>query len=205
MPAHEPAGRPLKFENAAALQQKIDEYFGSCDPHIAKRQVKIRKQDGSSYWAEEEYMTEQEPYGIVNLAYYLDCSRQTLLNYESGKYDNEALDATTRQEIVDTIKRAKLKVEAFNERALHRGQMVAGIIFTLKNNHDWIDRKELTGKDGESLTMSPADAAAIQSALETVANGNSVANGADQNAVPAEAESTGVQPTIPESHPEAAA
>lgn len=169
-------GRPLKFQTAAELQQKIDEYFGKCEPHIAKQQVQVRKQDGSMYWAEQEYMTDQQPYTITGLALALDTTRKTLLDYETGDYDNKDLDEGIRQEFSDTIKKAKLKIHEFNESRLFSGQMVAGVIFSLKNNFGWKDSKELTGKDGAPLVMSPADASAIQTAISElgeIANGNS--------------------------------
>ena len=51
------AGRPLKFETVAELQQKIEEYFNKC-------RVKER------------------PLTVSGLAVHLKTSRETLLNYE---------------------------------------------------------------------------------------------------------------------------
>ena len=51
-------GRPLKFENAAELQIKIDDYFNFCDE-------------------------KGKPYTITGLALALDTCRDTLLEYEN--------------------------------------------------------------------------------------------------------------------------
>lgn len=60
--------RPLKFQNAEELQQKIDEYFEMCDE-------------------------KGKPYTISGLAYFLGTNRQTLLNYEERE---EFFDTITR-------------------------------------------------------------------------------------------------------------
>lgn len=133
-------GRPLKFKTVAELQQKIDEYFGNCDPHIAKRQVKVMKSDGSSYWAEEDYMTDQVPYTITGLAIALRTTRDTLLDYESGKYDDPDRDEETNESFSDTIKAAKQRCQFFAEQHLFTGRNATGAIFSLKNNYGWEDR-----------------------------------------------------------------
>jgi hypothetical protein len=61
-------GRPLKFADPLALEEKINEYFDRCD-------------------------AADEPYTITGLALALDTSRQTLINYE-GK--EEFIDAIKR-------------------------------------------------------------------------------------------------------------
>lgn len=110
-------GRPLKFQSVEELQKKIDAYFEECDK-------------------------KREPYLITGLAVWLDCSRQTLLDYEG------------KPEFTDTIKRAKEKCEAYSEKQLYQGKNVAGVIFSMTNNYkDWINtqRSELTGKGGDKL------------------------------------------------------
>lgn len=133
-------GRPLKFKSVAELQQKVDEYFGSCDPHVATRQILRQKVDGSVYLAEEQYITEQVPYAITDLALALDTSRETLLDYQSGKYDDPERGDSVNGDFSDTIKRAKLRCQAFAERHLFTGKQATGAIFSLKNNYGWEDR-----------------------------------------------------------------
>jgi hypothetical protein len=60
-------------------------------------------------------------------------SRQTLLNYKE------------RDGFLDTIKAARLKIEAGYERELvTRNGSVTGLIFNLKNNFAWKDAQEYT-------------------------------------------------------------
>lgn len=72
------------------------------------------------------------PYTIPDLALALGfTSRTSLLNY-AGK-----------PEFVDTIKRAKLRIEGQRARQLVQGSgIVAGQIFDLKNNFGWKDSQE---------------------------------------------------------------
>jgi hypothetical protein len=71
------------------------------------------------------------PYTIPDLALALGfTSRQSLLNY------------SCKPEYMDTIKRAKLRIEGQRARQLVQGQgMVAGQIFDLKNNFGWRDQQ----------------------------------------------------------------
>ena len=87
-------------------------------------QKKINK-----YFEECDY--KNEPYTVTGLAMALDMSRQALVNYEG------------KDEFVDTIKKAKMKVEEYLERRLIRDSSVTGIIFNLKNNYDWRDKQEI--------------------------------------------------------------
>lgn len=141
-------GRPLKFKDPVALQEAIDAYFGSCDPHIAKRKVKVPKADGSHYWAEEEYMTDQQPYTITGLALALDTNRYTLLNYQDPEHYPDDVPEDIREEFIDTITRAKAKCEAYNERLLldPENRNSKGVTFNLTNNFGWKDKTEVEHK-----------------------------------------------------------
>jgi hypothetical protein len=68
---------------------------------------------------------------------HLGLSRQGLLNYQN------------RDGFVDTLKRARLRVENALEQRLY-GNSPAGAIFNLKNNFGWRDKQELdhTSSDG---------------------------------------------------------
>jgi hypothetical protein len=72
--------------------------------------------------------TPKEEWTITGLALALDTYRQTLINYQG------------RDEFVDTIKKAKQKVENSYELDLKKHGR-AGTIFALKN-FDWKDRQE---------------------------------------------------------------
>ncbi len=73
----------------------------------------------------------ESPVTVSGLALALDLSRQGLLNYEG------------RDEFVDTIKRAKQRVEIALETHLLIGRNVTGAIFNLKNNFGWKDKHEV--------------------------------------------------------------
>lgn len=65
--------------------------------------------------------------------------RQSLLNYQD------------KEEFVDTVKKAKSRVEAYIEQKLYGGQ-ATGLIFNLKNNFNWRDSQDLNlgGQNGEN-------------------------------------------------------
>lgn len=96
-------GRHPLYDDAEAMQKKIDEYF-----------------DTETVWT------------IPGLAYHLGfASRQSLLDYE------------IKEDFSLPVKRAKLRIEAFNAKELHRRDgTVTGIIFTLKNM-GWKDQQDL--------------------------------------------------------------
>lgn len=72
---------------------------------------------------------ENEPITITGLALALDTTRETLCEYGE------------RDEFVDTIKKAKLRVQnAYEKRLVRRGN--AGDIFALKN-FGWKDKQEV--------------------------------------------------------------
>ena len=70
--------------------------------------------------------TEEHP-TITGLALAINLVRQSLLNYEGDP------------EFMDTIKRAKARVEHAVEKTLLSGKSPAGAIFNLKNNFKWVD------------------------------------------------------------------
>jgi hypothetical protein len=91
------------------------------------------------------------PYTITGLALFLDTTRQTLLEYE-----------TKHVEYIDTIKRAKLKIENFAEESLFTSKQTAGVIFNLVNNHKWINRQEVESNNlnnnlNQDVTNLPPD------------------------------------------------
>ena len=98
--------RPKLYEEANDMQKIIDAYFNMCDE-------------------------KDKPYTISGLAYALNMTRQSILNYSK--------DA----EFFDTIKKAKLRIEQQLEENLYRLGNNSGIIFNLKNNYGWKDSVEV--------------------------------------------------------------
>lgn len=115
-----PAGRPLKFKTVEELIEKIDKYFKD---------------------------TPIEEWTITGLAISLDTFRKVLLDYESGKYDEDD------REFSNTIKKAKHLVENSYEIDLKKHGR-SGTIFALKN-FDWKDKieQEHSNPDGNLKTI----------------------------------------------------
>ena len=110
-------GRPLKF-TPEEMHDKIETYFDECG--IGRLGNPI----GKTYIAPT----------ISSLALSLNTTRDLLCDYEK------------RDEFSDTIKRAKLRIEAYNEYALHTKSNVAGVIFNLKHNFGWTDKPQSQDK-----------------------------------------------------------
>lgn len=102
-----PGGRPLKFEDIGELRKKINLYFET---------------------------TPKDEWTITGLAIALDTFRKVLMDYESGKYDDD-------REFSNTIKKAKQKVENGYEMDLKKYGR-SGTIFALKN-FEWKDQASL--------------------------------------------------------------
>ena len=69
---------------------------------------------------------------MSGLAYYLEISRQTLINYSN------------KDEYFDTIKKARDRVQMqLEENALSNKANPTFTIFNLKNNFDWKDKVEV--------------------------------------------------------------
>ena len=77
---------------------------------------------------------EERPYTMSGLAYALDMDRRTLLNYSS------------RSEFILTIKKARDRIQQYAEERLF-GNNVTGVIFNLKNNFGWEDKKQVESTD----------------------------------------------------------
>lgn len=89
----------------------------------------------------EEYfaITPKDEWTITGLALALDTYRQTLVNYEG------------REDFVDTIKKAKLRVENGYEIDLKKHGRT-GTIFALKN-FDWKDKSEVDQNNTGDVSM----------------------------------------------------
>lgn len=159
----EKRGRPLKFESVEVLQEKILAYFESC--YDFKRDMfgnRIHDKDNPDYRKPKKgdkgnviFIREQvKPFTITGLAVYLDTTRDVLLDYESGKYDDPEKSEEENKLYSHTIKRAKQQIYAFAEEALYSGKQAAGPIFNLKNNWGWVDQRDFTS-GGRPITPVP--------------------------------------------------
>jgi len=117
----QPNGRPPMYKTPEELQDKIDEYFGSCW-QTNSDSIKIQT----------------IPYTMTGLAIACGMSRRALLDY------------TKKDAFLPTLKKAKAICQRYAEEYLFKGKNQAGAIFNLKNNYAWKDKTEhaITGPEG---------------------------------------------------------
>jgi len=106
-------GRPRKWSSVADMQSAIDAYFAQCK-------------------------ADKDPPTIEGLALALDFNTRTsLLNYE-GYVDENG------EEFLNAIKKAKSKIQDLWIKGAMKGDLnVATVLFSLKNNAGYVDRKEV--------------------------------------------------------------
>lgn len=114
--------RPVKYSNPDEMQTIIDQYFEDC---VYNRAESL----GVKSDVPRETITDDLHPTISGLALVLDLVRQSLINYEG------------KPEFLDTIKKAKARVEGYVEQRLFY-QNPAGCIFNLKNNFGWKDQQD---------------------------------------------------------------
>lgn len=113
-------GRPFKFTDPDKLDEQIEDFFKWCNEN-----KKIPT--------------------VTGLAVHLDTDRLTLLHYENCLDDPsyDKLDYDVKVRLINSIKRAKQRVESEYEQALFNKNSAVGAIFTLKNNYKWVDKQEV--------------------------------------------------------------
>ena len=135
-----PGGRPPFFESAEQMQVLIDAYFKECDgkPLVDKDGTPIRNKYGKII------KDDRRPYTITGLALALGfTSRQALLNYEG------------KEEFVDTIRRAKARVERYAEERLYDKDGSNGAKFSLANNFKgWSEKQTIEADVKNTMTIS---------------------------------------------------
>ncbi|MGN1155543.1 MAG: terminase small subunit [Agathobacter sp.] len=123
-------GRPPKYKNKEEMQEKIDKYFRECDGKI------LKNDDGSPFFDKNgnPVIYGAKPPTITGLALALGfTSRQSLLDYEAKK------------EFLDTITRAKARVEQYAEERLFDKDGANGAKFSLANNFKgWKEKKDVS-------------------------------------------------------------
>lgn len=114
------ANKPLKFKSPEELEERIQEYYE---------------------WAKDN----NKHITMSGLAWYLGTNRQTLLNYENCLEDDwlKSVPDDVKVLYVDSIKRAKQRIEMEYEEGLFNKNSAVGAIFTLKNNYKWVDKQEV--------------------------------------------------------------
>ena len=132
-------GRPPMYKSVEEMQKKIDEYFIDCEgeplldaegnPMIDKYGNPIR--------------TGVRPLTVTGLALALGfTSRQALLNYQE------------KEMFVDTITRAKAKVEQYAEERLFDRDGANGAKFSLANNFEgWREKQHIEADVNNDMTI----------------------------------------------------
>lgn len=126
------AGKPLIFQTEKDLQDKIDQYFESCEKHVSIIKKKYIKTVNGEPTEAEEIIEENKPLipTIAGLAQFIGIDRTSLYNYSD------------REKYFDTVKNARDKILAYMENGLMNStDPSAGKIFLAKN-YGYTDRTE---------------------------------------------------------------
>ena len=125
-------GRKPRWASAAKMQEVIDKYFEDCEGEQLKNDAgePVFTKYGTAI------MIHAKPPTVTGLAMALGfTSRQSLLNYQGKK------------EFMDTITRAKMRVEEYAERRLYDKDGARGAEFTLKYNFRWAQEEKPVEED----------------------------------------------------------
>ena len=129
-------GCPPRYKTPEEMQKVIDAYFESCNgEYLIVDGYAVTDKDGNPV------KTKERPLTITGLALALGFNgRQALLNYEG------------KEEFVDTVKRAKSRIEQYAEERLFDRDGVNGAKFNLSNNFKgWSERRQIDS----NVNMSP--------------------------------------------------
>ena len=132
-------GRPPMYNSAEEMQEKIDAYFEECKGELIYNELGQPILDKNM----QPILFGKRPLTITGLALALGfTSRQALLNYEA------------KEEFVDTITRAKAKVEQYAEERLYDKDGANGAKFSLANNFKgWREKREIEADVKNSVTI----------------------------------------------------
>lgn len=127
-------GRPPKYKSKEEIEEKIEAYFKECEGEI------LKDDDGNTVFNKfgNPIIINQHPPTVTGLALALGFkTRLSLLNYQGKK------------EFMNTITRAKSRVEAYAEERLFDRDGSNGAQFSLKNNFKGWNEKQVTELDEE--------------------------------------------------------
>ena len=125
-------GRPAAYKTPEEMQARIDAYFEACNGEYVTDDEGNLMTDKYGHPVKKM----ERPLTITGLALALGFnSRQSLLNYEDDP------------EFMDTIKKAKSKVEQYAEERLFDKDGVNGAKFNLSNNFKgWSEKQQIDSK-----------------------------------------------------------
>lgn len=126
----ETRGAPPKYKNVSEIKELIDNYFKECEgePFLNEDGQPLTTEKGAVI-----YKKSPKPLTVTGLALALGFnSRQSLLNYQE------------KPEFLDTITRAKSRVEEYAEERLFDKDGANGAKFSLANNfRGWSEKQEI--------------------------------------------------------------
>lgn len=131
-------GRKPTFTSAEEMQEKIDAYFASCEPEL------LRDASGNPMLNKngEPVYVGGRPMTIQGLALALGfTSRQSLLNYKA------------KREFVDTVTRARLRVEQYAAERLFDRDAQRGAQFTLAYGFGYAKDADDGKKDEDGVRL----------------------------------------------------
>ncbi len=126
-----PVGRPRKFRTPQEVQEKINEYFE---------------------WAEAN----NRPLNMERFKCFLGICNDTLTPYMNGTYDDGVAeeDFSDYGNFSETIKAARAYIAADKmELAMTGSYNPTMVIFDLKNNHGYVDKREIESTNTEVPTV----------------------------------------------------
>ena len=130
-----------RYKTVEEMQAVIDQYFEDCkgEPIIGDDGQLIIDKYG------QPFIINAHPPTVTGLALALAfTSRQALLNYQAKKA------------FVDTVLRAKARIEAYAEERLFDRDGQRGAEFSLKYNFRWADEKKQDEDEGHGVAELPA-------------------------------------------------
>lgn len=135
-------GRPPMYNSVEEMQARIDAYFEECKGEI------LTDAEGKPLTTKSGDVVRigVRPLTITGLALALGFnSRQSLLNYQE------------KEEFMDTITRAKSRVECYAEERLYDKDGANGAKFNLANNFEgWKEKKEIDADVNGKYTINIA-------------------------------------------------
>ena len=127
-PESNPVGRPPKYKTPEEMQRIIDLYFLACKCHQNENEPEYLEGLSDDDLLVVNDIDDVFP-TVTGMALALDLTRQSLLDYQE------------KDLFLDTIKKAKTRIESSIEQRLFYNNPT-GSIFNLKNNFGWKDKTE---------------------------------------------------------------
>ena len=133
-----PGGRPKAYDSPEVMQELIDRYFEECKGTL------LTDEEGKPLFNKyyEPIYINVTPPSIAGLALALGfTSRQSLLNYQD------------EEKFMDVIKRAKLRIEIYNNTRLYDKEGVQGAKFNLSVNYGYVEKTATEHSGGLNIKV----------------------------------------------------